>query len=866
MQLQTVKVLGKGLKGLYLAKGRVALREASQQVSGVYNVAKPLAAIKSAQLGSEKIVARAENYTNLGVRVVGLAGSAWLGPEVGIAANASAPWLGRAAGNFTRSYLVSRDSEDTFNRLVASADTIEKYEARQQATYRLAKEDPRLRPSDPNGASRYVAVPAGKSFVGLERRKPVSEPATDQISQQPYTSEPRLAQDNSRHQKSSTNTAIPRTSGPEWSGLTQPKTTAPEQKGPKGASNKTTNADMTVSAAPSVVRNESSKPPISATALPEGGIRRAPSLTYQERSNSSQLAMAAPSNNLSSGRNVGSGPGGISLTRAASEKLNLNIDFDGAFFADGRIVLSGRPQAKGIDAAIFLTSLRLACESGDPSFSLDPDDGQAWTEEGRKLSEVVWTKLRPRVEPRASPRKPSGLTIRVFSARKEYGNEWPKMLSGYPNFKTRLVFKPEWLRETRLGEVLYKADVLLKELTSGTPTLRPDPRLRGATIDNYIPSDSRSVARSLLTLVERGGKADAQVGWRGNRLWFDLVAQKDSDLSKGQGNQTVNSFAPPRTDAGNALFQLLRQRNYVNNESIGFTKTSLVIENGNALDLSQIHPQMFVRVHDTASGNDLPGSDPDLDVLSADVNRRIEKYAAAYQELRDLTDVFRAYVVASKYSKLYPHACKNVSLLSLLPAEKTDRPLPEHHVSELFITLGTFETSRRWTSVTSRSINGGIALRGKLFSEQRTAAGRPTPVTLELKQEVEVNKQKDSWQSISGRQFIALKVGREDVQVLASEPRPVTGAPIDILQASGTIGRFDVYRDARISGTKLKSTPLQTKYSKDPVATMGECMRVCSSDSNCVAFEIDPLQNQCSTYSTVLKATPDPHWAHGIWR
>jgi hypothetical protein len=39
--------------------------------------------------------------------------------------------------------------------------------------------------------------------------------------------------------------------------------------------------------------------------------------------------------------------------------------------------------------------------------------------------------------------------------------------------RSKLVFHPEGLRDTRFGEILYKADVLLKELSSGIPVLVP---------------------------------------------------------------------------------------------------------------------------------------------------------------------------------------------------------------------------------------------------------------------------------------------------------------------------------------------------------------------------------------------------------
>lgn len=559
------------------------------------------------------------------------------------------------------------------------------------------------------------------------------------------------------------------------------------------------------------------------------------------------------------------GPGGISLNKAAAEKLNLNLDFDGAFFADGRIVLSGRPQTAGIDAALFLTSLRLACEPDDPYFSLDPDNGAAWWNEGQQLSKIIQDKLQPRLDPRKLTSKQT-VAVRVFSARQEFGAEWVKLLSNYPDFKTRLVFRPQWLSQTRFGEILFKADVLLKELTSGMPTVRAEANLRAALIDKYMPSDSRKVARSLLENVERDGKPGVERPWRGNRLWFDLVAQADTSARSTQEGDADAAFPPPRTSEGAALFSALRQRDYVAVGNADVTKASYVVENAGALDLSQVYPKMFIRRFDHASRKDLPGHDPDLDLLSADVNQRTERYATAYKELRELTDIFRAYIVAAKYVKRFPKACRDVNSVPMLAAEKTEKPLPEHYSSELYITVAAFRTSRRWFSNSLQSINGGISLRGKLFAQEQTTVGQVTPVTTEVRREVETDRPEVSWKTPSGRLFVSLRIGPDDWVPPTAQQGVVPQKAVNAPPVSGTVGRFEVFEGSRISGSKLQSSALAAKYSKSSKEAIEECAKFCSADSNCIAFEIDQSNDQCQTYSTVQGAERQLKWTHGVWR
>lgn len=87
-------------------------------------------------------------------------------------------------------------------------------------------------------------------------------------------------------------------------------------------------------------------------------------------------------------------PGGVSLSRAAAERMPLQIALDASALADGKIVLSGRASESRMDAALFLTALRAACDDRDPYFSLDPDDGILWTQQGDQASNEFWEKIK----------------------------------------------------------------------------------------------------------------------------------------------------------------------------------------------------------------------------------------------------------------------------------------------------------------------------------------------------------------------------------------------------------------------------------------------------------------------------------------
>jgi hypothetical protein len=457
-------------------------------------------------------------------------------------------------------------------------------------------------------------------------------------------------------------------------------------------------------------------------------------------------------------------PGGISLSKAAAERMALNIDLEGLHYSDGQVVLSGRPNSRnGIDAALFLTAIRTACEAADPFFSLDPDDGKAWSDEGRGASKAVWERLKgdfawtPK-EPANRGRNatiPDGLTMRTIAVRRDVPRIWSQMEGRYPHLRAQLVFRPAWLRETRFGEILYKADVLLKELTSGVSIVEPgNGKLRAAGIPGYVAPHMRRVAAGIFDPAK-----DKEPEFRSHRLWFDLMPQSAARADAAP--------APlPRVDPSRnpALYGLLAKKGYVGAGSPApIQKTAFYLSEG-AIDLSQVYPKMFVRRHDHATQRDISGTDAYLNLLSWDVNERTERYASAYKELRDLTEVFRAYVASVKIVRQDPGVCPSVRAQPLYPAEKTASPLPAFHPSELFINVVRYvsrQGNKRLMSLHSgTSVSGGIALRGQEFYEA-SAVAMETEVIADLKRELARSAPaaaRPVWTGSSGRQFVTLNL------------------------------------------------------------------------------------------------------------
>jgi hypothetical protein len=443
-------------------------------------------------------------------------------------------------------------------------------------------------------------------------------------------------------------------------------------------------------------------------------------------------------------------PGGISLSKAAAERMALNINVEVVGYHDGKIVLAGsHDSASSIDAGLFLTSLRLACSSYDPSFSLDAVNGAAWVAQGEEASKVVWQ----RIADTFSGAPQATFQIQTVSVNRQYPALWAEISSQFPELRTRLVFRPDWLRQTRFGEILYKADVLLKELTTGVSIVEPEIPLRANAVPDYISAEQRRTVRDFLSarqLSESGG-------FRTSRMWFDLMpdAMADQPLSLQEADNKLDRQKLP------GLYALLRGRGLVGGPDLKPVERTAVNWSGEITELSDVYPTMFVRYHNFSTGQDTAGVDPDLERIARDVDRRTSVYAQAYPELRKLTEIFRAYVANVSMLKQRPEICRAVPA-QLSDGEKTAEALPEFRPSELTLTVAKYALPNTggngWQPMHGSSVSGGISLRGKQFYSQ-AARQMDTPPISEMRHMLAVDIPAQRWKSTSsGREYLAFAV------------------------------------------------------------------------------------------------------------
>jgi hypothetical protein len=334
---------------------------------------------------------------------------------------------------------------------------------------------------------------------------------------------------------------------------------------------------------------------------------------------------------------------------------------------------------------------------------------------------------------------------------------------------------------------MYKADVILKELADGAPVLEPSTTLRAAMVDRYVSAASRNAGKALLAQLEGNMPSDQSDSNRGFRLWFDFVPQSaDTHLTPlppappGPRPRSLAATAGPSVE----LRRLMTSGGFWGTPDYD-ERIATLTSDDHTIDLSNIYPKMFVRIHDIAKHQDLEGNDPDLSELAQDVNRRIDRYAAAYPELQALLEVFRAYVAAVRISREGPLLCAKIRSIPLLDAERPAGLLPEHYSSEIFLTVAkyTYSTGQQRSQLTIKrdAVSGGVSFQGKLFYERALRPGQ-TRITQVIKSELAQFMPRVEWTGGSGHQFIALTVDSgELISELGDLRQFQVSSPADVL-------------------------------------------------------------------------------------
>ncbi len=217
----------------------------------------------------------------------------------------------------------------------------------------------------------------------------------------------------------------------------------------------------------------------------------------------------------------------------------------------------------------------------------------------------------------------------------------------HPNFKARLVFRPEWLRQTRFGEILYRGDLLLKELSEGVPVL--DARdLRAGAIRSYVSASARHLARGLRSAFENGLSEDAPPNGTPIACGSILVSSASGSLHPGPRQRRA------RKSLRESHKSLLNWRGSCRTvaSSLSLFRPPPLNEPLQRTAIPSMCLAFTPKCFPSHKGwKDIIWLRYNLDGLSDDLNRNIEQYVAHYGELQILSELFRSYVVAVQISK-----------------------------------------------------------------------------------------------------------------------------------------------------------------------------------------------------------------------
>lgn len=175
-------------------------------------------------------------------------------------------------------------------------------------------------------------------------------------------------------------------------------------------------------------------------------------------------------------------PGGIKFSRQRADDLALKLDIDSVAYdpVRGRLVLSGSKKTEEvIDMDIFADVLRLAVEEHEPFFSMDVSRIEDWDFASSRFAE----RLRKKYSIEYLAAKVRGLSSHPIKR----GNRSYYYTTAYDldaglfadanegrDISEKLVFSPNWLRYSKVGWVLYEADMAIKAVAGGFLERWPD--------------------------------------------------------------------------------------------------------------------------------------------------------------------------------------------------------------------------------------------------------------------------------------------------------------------------------------------------------------------------------------------------------
>ncbi len=194
-------------------------------------------------------------------------------------------------------------------------------------------------------------------------------------------------------------------------------------------------------------------------------------------------------------------PGGIKFSGEHADDLALMLDVTAIDFdpVHNRLVLIGSRSEHPFDLEVFADVLRLAAEKYEPFFSLEPNNAAAWDENGTFVARLLRDRYGSSAEVVNRIRTASPPPVVLGDAKYYYATlaqidpDLDRQDRQSHDLSVKVIFSPSWLRYSKVGWILYRADLAIKGIASGFvmrgSQVVPCQFLRhNALIDGYLPS------------------------------------------------------------------------------------------------------------------------------------------------------------------------------------------------------------------------------------------------------------------------------------------------------------------------------------------------------------------------------------------
>jgi hypothetical protein len=174
-------------------------------------------------------------------------------------------------------------------------------------------------------------------------------------------------------------------------------------------------------------------------------------------------------------------PGGIKFSGERANGLALALDVTAVDFdpIHNRITLIGKSAASGtgsgqpFDLDIFSDVLRLAAEKFDPFFSLEPNNSADWDNMGAWAALLLRDRygspqqIAERVRAVSPPPVRRGKMAYYYATLNQIDPQLDRRNRQSHDLSVKVVFSPSWLRYSKVGWILYRADLAIKGIAAG---------------------------------------------------------------------------------------------------------------------------------------------------------------------------------------------------------------------------------------------------------------------------------------------------------------------------------------------------------------------------------------------------------------